>query len=402
MSKITAIKEHRSLGITRDRATQHFETIDKFAGYGFNKSHAAAYALLAWQSSWLKFHHPASFYAAALTYCGDFDKMRKIIREARDRGITMLPPSLEKSGVAFEPEATEEGTPGVRWGLGAIKGLGSHAGPLSAVARGKGITTIEHLARVLAPFGNASTQARALAASGALDPLNRNRQAAAEHLIACLKFECGQAGQNLLFDLTSPVCPNIPDLPRDEKRAAGIDAIGISFDDHPLANMWSEARRLMAISIGKVAEYIGCGAITVLVRVESTAKSPRGATTYAKISDAGGEIEVVAEQPVNPGDLVVAEIARKTSEPRWRLVSWRPFIKSETPQRMRIDLKASHNWDEIRRILTAPGRGHDRIDIMVDLGERKARKVLPPCFTITPAVQAALASHPDVIEARST
>src|SRR3546814_3314220 len=72
-------------------------------------SHAAAYALLTWQSSWLKLHHPAAFYAAALTYNSeDFDKLRKIIREARERGIEMLPPSIEKSGVAFEPDTTDD------------------------------------------------------------------------------------------------------------------------------------------------------------------------------------------------------------------------------------------------------------------------------------------------------
>src|SRR3546814_14337573 len=74
-------------------------------------------------SSWLKLHHPAAFYAAALTYNSeDFDKLRKIIREARERGIEMLPPSIEKSGVAFEPDTTDDGKPAVRWGMGSIKG----------------------------------------------------------------------------------------------------------------------------------------------------------------------------------------------------------------------------------------------------------------------------------------
>src|SRR3546814_6890769 len=63
-AKIVSIKEHKSLGINRARAGEFFDLIDKFAGYGFNKSHAAAYALLTWQSSWLKLHHPAAFYAA--------------------------------------------------------------------------------------------------------------------------------------------------------------------------------------------------------------------------------------------------------------------------------------------------------------------------------------------------
>src|SRR3546814_8583360 len=74
------------------------------------------------------------------------------------------------------------------------------------------------------------------------------------------------------------------------------------------------------------------------------------------------------------------------------------FNKDDTPQRMRIDLKATHKWEEIRKIMIASGRGTDRIDVMIDLGEKKARKQLPPCFSITPEMQANLAAHDDVIE----
>src|SRR3546814_4375411 len=109
--------------------------------------------------------------------------------------------------------------------MGSIKGLGSYAAPLVRSTRGKGITKIEDLAKALAPFGNASGQARALAASGALDPFNRNRQAAAEHLIACLKFETGQAGQDLLFALDSPACPNVPSLPRSEEHTSELQSL---------------------------------------------------------------------------------------------------------------------------------------------------------------------------------
>src|SRR3546814_438136 len=220
----------------------------------------------------------------------------------------MRPPSIEKSGVAFEPDTTDDGKPAVRWGMGSIKGLGSYAAPLVRSTRGKGITKIEDLAKALAPFGNASGQARALAASGALDPFNRNRQAAAEHLIACLKFETGQAGQDLLFALDSPACPNVPSLPVDEKRAIEIETLGISFDDHPLAGAWSHIRRLSAVSLSKIEDFAGCGAITVLVRVEGTSKSARGANTFVKISDASAEIECATEHMLTTGDFI--EIGR--------------------------------------------------------------------------------------------
>src|SRR3546814_14506539 len=107
----------------------------------------------------------------------------------------MLPPSIEKSGVAFEPDTTDDGKPAVRWGMGSIKGIGSYAAPLVRSTRGKGITKIEDIAKALAPFGNASGQARALAAQGALNPFHRNRPTAAEHLIAGPQYETGKAGR---------------------------------------------------------------------------------------------------------------------------------------------------------------------------------------------------------------
>jgi DNA polymerase-3 subunit alpha len=384
--------------ISAEKAKELFDLIDRFAGYGFNKSHAAAYALLTWQSSWLKLHHPAAFYAAALTYNdADFDKMRKIIREARDRGVEFLPPNLDRSGVNFLPEATEDGKPGVRWGLGSIKGVGAYARPLAAACRGKGYKRIEDVARAMVASGNATGPIRALAAAGALDELNRNRMASAEHFIQCVKFESLQKDQDMLFSLTSPACPEVRDMTVEQKREAEIEAIGISFHEHPLANAWSEMRRLSAVSIGKLDEYAGCGAITVLARVEGTSKSPRAATTYAKISDATAEIETVVEDMVPVGELIVAEVARKMNEPRWRLVKWTRFNRSTTPRRMRIDIKASHDWETLRKLLISTGRGIDRIDIMVDLGEKKARKVLPSCFTINDDLEKALAANPDVI-----
>lgn len=387
--------------IDEKRANELFDIIDRFAGYGFNKSHAAAYALLTWQSSWLKLHHPGAFYAAALTYNdSDFDKMRKIIREARDRGVVFLPPDLDKSDVNFTPEMTEDGRVGVRWGLGSIKGVGAFARPLAEVCRGKGMKRIEDIAKHLTAYASTTGPIRALAAAGALDTLNKNRQAAAEHFLQCLKFESSQKGQDLLFALSSPACPNILDLSPEEKRTNEIAAIGISFHEHPLANAFSEMRRLSAQQLARIDEFAGCGAITVLARVESTSRSPKGATNYARISDNSGEIEVQIEDVVPVGELIIGEIAKKQNEARWRLVAFKRFIASETPQRMRLDIKASHDWEKIRQILIAPGRGQDRIDIMVDLGEKKARRVIPACFNITPDLEKALMANPDVISTR--
>src|SRR3546814_4657551 len=80
---------------------------------------------------------------------------------------------------------------------------------------------------------------------------------------------------------------------------------------------------MSAVSLSKIEDFAGCGAITVLVRVEGTSKSARGANTFVKISDASAEIECATEHMLTTGDLIVAEIARKTTEARWRVVSFR-------------------------------------------------------------------------------
>src|SRR3546814_17522929 len=80
-----------------------------------------------------------------------------------------------------------------------------------------------------------------------------------------------------------------------------------------------------------------------------------------------------------------------------RISDWSSDVCS-SDLRMRIDLKPTHKWEEIRKIMIASGRGTDRIDVMIDLGEKKARKQLPPCFSITPEMHANLAAHDDVIE----
>ena len=388
--------------IPEKRANELFDIIDKFAGYGFNKSHAAAYALLTWQGAWLKHHHPTAFYAASLTYNDeDFDKLRKIVREARERGIEFLPPSIEHSDHSFKPTKTADGAPAIRWGLGSIKGVGVYARAVAQKCRGKGLKRIEDVAKALSAFGNATGPIGALAEAGAFDELNKNRMAAAEHMIQCVKFETGQSGQNLLFALESPPCPMVKDMTAEEKRAAEIERLCISFHEHPLANAWSEVRRLSAVQIAKVDEYIGCGAVTVLARVEGLSKSPRGGTNYARISDASGEIECVVDTPLTVGDLIVAEVARKGTEPRWRLVESRTFRRSETPRRMRIDIRSSHDWERLRRQMIAGGRGSDRIDVMVDLGDKKARRVLSPCFVISPELEKTLTENEDVISVKT-
>src|SRR5205085_2664347 len=120
-------------GIGRDTASEIFDTIDKFAGYGFNKSHAAAYALVAYQTAYLKANHPVEFMAASMTLdMGNTDKLSEFRAEAERLGVKVEPPSINRSGVAFEVEGNT-----IYYALAALKGVGRQAVEAIVHARGK-------------------------------------------------------------------------------------------------------------------------------------------------------------------------------------------------------------------------------------------------------------------------
>ncbi len=111
-------------GLSAGKATQLFDLMEKFAGYGFNKSHAAAYALVAYQTAYLKAHHTAAFIAANMSaVMDDTDKVQSFAEDARAHGVQLLAPDINQSGYRFEPVDTQT----IRYGLGAVKGTGESA-----------------------------------------------------------------------------------------------------------------------------------------------------------------------------------------------------------------------------------------------------------------------------------
>ncbi len=117
-------------GLTREKADEIFDLMEKFAGYGFNKSHAAAYALLAYHTAWLKAHHPAEFMAANMTLAmDDTDKVKILFDDCELNGLKVLPPDINQSEYRFEPVAEADGKRSrtIRYGLGAVKGSGQNA-----------------------------------------------------------------------------------------------------------------------------------------------------------------------------------------------------------------------------------------------------------------------------------
>lgn len=126
---VAGCAEHN--GIKADYANQLFDLIDKFAGYGFNKSHAAAYALLAYQTAWLKAHHPHEFFAASMCYdMAQTDKLCIFVDDMRRLGVDIVGPDINQSDAEFDVQTVGEGEErrlAVRYALGALKSVGEGA-----------------------------------------------------------------------------------------------------------------------------------------------------------------------------------------------------------------------------------------------------------------------------------
>ena len=232
------------------KANELFDLIDKFAGYGFNKSHAAAYALLTYQTAWLKAHHRAEFYAASMSFdIALTDKLAMFVEDMRRGAVECLAPDINASGASF---TVENGA--VRYALGALKGVGEKAMEALVEEReGRGaFASLEDFAARIDPRLLNRRQLESLAGAGAFDSIKPERAAVfagAETILAhaASAHEQRETGQAGLFGVNSAEAAPIR-LPRDtswslaQRMAAERDAFGFYFSAHPV----DSAKHLLA------------------------------------------------------------------------------------------------------------------------------------------------------------
>ncbi|HYA79506.1 MAG TPA: DNA polymerase III subunit alpha, partial [Methylocystis sp.] len=192
-------------GIEEARARYIFELVAKFAGYGFNKSHAAAYALIAYQTAYLKANHCQEFLAASMTLdMGNTDKLYSFTREAKRRGIAILPPSVNKSAVDFEPEGGD-----IRYALAALKNMGQAAA--AHIVEERGEKPFRDLSDFMSRINPKTVNKRAietLNAAGAVEDLEKNRAKVAKNLERLVEYgariaQDRAAGQEDMFGTAS-------------------------------------------------------------------------------------------------------------------------------------------------------------------------------------------------------
>ena len=295
----------RVSGIDAPKANELFDLIDKFAGYGFNKSHAAAYALLAYQTAWMKTHYPHEFYAAAM--CFDMHQSEKLsvfVDDMRRAGLAVAGPDINASEAEFTVEPTDEGYQ-LRYALAGIRNVGEKA--MEAVvgereAHGP-FASLEDLFRRLAPGAMNRRALEGLVAAGALDAFEANRArliANADRLLA-ITDEAARArtsGQHALFgqddDAQALRLADAPAWSRAEQMAKERENFGFYFAAHPVEE-WRAiakahgARTHASLTVAGGAAGRTQAVMAVMVESVNRRKTKRGKDfVMADFSDSSG------------------------------------------------------------------------------------------------------------------
>ncbi len=286
-------------GVDTKIAERLFDLMEKFAEYGFNKSHSAAYALVAYHTAWLKAYYPAEFMAATMSSeMSDTDKVRVFYEDCRANGLTMLAPDINQSGYRFEPVSKTE----IRYGLGAIKGSGEAAiGAIVAEreANGPYKGLFDLARRVDKRFLNRRVL-EALVKAGAFDSLNDHRASLMASIAPALEAADRAArsgGQVGLFgevlDGGSEELADVPIWPEQEKLAQEKSALGYFFSGHPftcyLAEVSGFAKKKLD-SLEPSRDPVMLAGIAVSLRTQMTR---RGKMLILLLDDATAQVEVV-------------------------------------------------------------------------------------------------------------
>ena len=323
--KAEEMAEHRAIfragaarnQITEQKADEVFDLMEKFAGYGFNKSHAAAYSLLAYQTAWLKVHYTAEFFCANMTVeMDDTDKLKVLFEDALKMGVTFEAPDVNRGSHRFEPISDKA----IRYGLGAVKGTGEQAieaivkaregrgdGPSGAVG-GAFTSLFDFCVRVDRARFNKRT-VEALIKAGAFDSLHLNRAALVASVDRAFDFSsatAANANQTGLFDMMGDdghgSSTQEPDLVEAmpwgvkerltyEKTAVGFYLSGHLFDEVAL-----EVRRFVKRSIEDLIDTREPQLLAGIISDFRVINGQRGKLGLFKLDDKSGVLDARVDE----------------------------------------------------------------------------------------------------------
>jgi len=297
-------------GFPQRKVEKIFDLMEQFAGYGFNKSHSAAYAYLAFVTAYLKAHYPVDFMAALLTSeTGNTAKVVKYINECREMGIPILPPDVDHSEWSFTPDGTPQTGTGIRFGLGAVKNVGQSAVEAIAKAREQvGRFTSLHEFSETVDLGAVNRRMiESLIRAGAMDSMEGTRSQKFAAVESAMEggqrvWRDRESGQTGLFGALmdegphQAVLPNVPDWGDKEKLAGEKELLGFWVTGHPLDRYADKVSELATHDTGnleglaKGAEVALCGVLTGIARKRNREGKPWAALS---IEDRNGSVEAM-------------------------------------------------------------------------------------------------------------
>jgi len=294
--------------IPQEQADEIFDLMEKFAGYGFNKSHAAAYSLLAYHTGWLKVHYTAEFFCANMTVeMDDTDKLKVLFEDALKFGITFDPPDVNRGHHRFEPVTDKV----IRYGLGAIKGTGQQAIEAIVAAREEGgpfKSLFDFCNRVDRTRLNKRT-VEALIKAGAFDSLHMNRAALVASIDKAFEFAnatAANANQGGLFDMlgddshgSSTQEPDLEDvLPWGIKERLTFEktAVGFYLSGHLFDAVEREVRQFVRRRIDELIDSREPQLIAGIVSDLRIINGQRGKVAIFKLDDKSGVMEATADE----------------------------------------------------------------------------------------------------------
>ncbi len=415
-------------GVNKKKAAEIFKQVEKFAGYGFNKSHAAAYALVAYQTAYLKHNYPVEFMAASMTYdMNNTDKLAGFKQELERLKIELLPPSINHSLPEFAVELREDGSKAVRYALAAIKNVGGSAmeGLVEERLERGAFKSLSDFAFRLDPKSINKRLFENLVRSGSLDCINGNRRMLLGNMEEVLKHAAAAAsekasGQIGLFgDVMAPESQEIPLNPIDDwssidRLRQEFEAVGFYLTGHPLADYEASLKKLKIITSqelmegGKAVPRVKLAGLVMNKQERTSAKGNRFA--FVQLSDTSGVYEVAlfsdalnaSREYLETGNAVLLTgDFRVDDEGGGRLTAQKiePLepVVAQAAMGLRIFVEKPEILPQLKSVIEQGGRGRGKVSLVLTLTKDDEAEIdLPHTYQLNAAIRAAVKSLPGI------
>ena len=409
-------------GLAEDDAFDMFERMAKFAGYGFNKCHAAPYALISYQTAWLKANAPVEFFAASMSLdCSNTDKLAVFYQDAKRQGVPIAAPDINRSGADFE---VLDGK--VLYALGAVRNVGRQAMEHVVEVRraGGAFTDIIDFVERVDPRQVNKRALESLARAGAFDAIHRNRAqivAAADSLIAYAQSVAADraSAQESLFgeqaEASRPRLAKIESWNPVRELDEELAAVGFYLSGHPLGDMVDVLRRhRTTFYVDAVAAAVaGSEAFRMVGMVRrkqerSSATISGGKFAFVTLSDPTGEYEVMFQPEIlrrcrdllEPGASIVLRVRAKASDGEVRFFAddAEPLDRAieKVSAGLRIHLSPEVTEIEALKARLKPQVNGGAVNFVAAFRGREVEIRIPGKYQLDPATRGALKIAPGV------